>query len=165
MAFEYIISQQQRRRKANPFYIRSFDFYQIIYDDELVKNVAGNSTIKMQDGEILGRCLIPEVAGIIKCTKGLCTRWGNAPYEKDWTTEKEVRLKVGIQQYDIFENGELYHDEMILRGVFYPKISVPMSENAFKQIRIKFSPKFVGKDKFIEKIKELMPESEIEIIK
>ncbi len=53
----------------------------------------------------LGRSLTPSVAGIVKPTKGMCQRWEKEPYEKDWSTEKEVRLKVGIQQLDIFKNG------------------------------------------------------------
>lgn len=163
-ALEYKITHQQNGRITNPFYVNAFGFYQIIYDDELIKNITGNSMMQIGDMVLGGRSITPEVAGIIKSKKGICTRWGKEPYEKDWTTEKEVRLKVGIQQFDIFKNEHESHDGMIMQEPFFPKVAVPLVEDAFREIRIKFSPSFKDKDVFIEKIKTLLPESIVEVI-
>lgn len=162
-ALEYIIEQQQKGYIVNPFYINAFNFYQVIYDDKLKKNIQGNASMIIGNEKFYGRSLTPEVAGIIKSTKGICKRFGRTPYEKDWTTEKEVRLKVGIQQYDIFKNGYEIHDNIIMPDVFFPKIAVPLNENAFKTIKIRFSPNFHDKEKFIENITSLLPENRIDI--
>lgn len=71
--------------------------------------------------EIQGRILTPEIVGIIKSTHRICRRPGKTPYDKDWTTEKEVRLKVGVQQLNIFANGYEIHDGMIMQKPFFRK--------------------------------------------
>ena len=162
-ALEYKIMQQQKGYKVNPFYINAFDFYQVIYDDKLIKNIQGNSLMVIENREFSGRSLTPEVAGIIKSTKGICKRFGKAPYEKDWTTEKEVRLKVGIQQCDIYKNGYEIYDSMIMQDVFFPKIAIPLNENAFNIIKIRLSPNFQNKETFIENIASLLPGNKIDI--
>lgn len=154
--------EQNKGRITNPFYINAFDFYQITYDDELVKNISGIGYIGENGAK--GRTLTPEIAGIIKSTHGICRRFGKEPYEKNWTTEKEVRLKVGIQQLEIFTNGYEIHDGMIMKTVYFPKIAVPVSDKAFDVVKIGFAPKFGDKKGFLEKIKKIMPESVIEVI-
>ena len=94
----------------------------------------------------------------------MCQRNGKETYEKDWTTEKEVRLKVGIQQLDINVNGNEEHDGMIMQGAFFPKIVIPISEDAFDEIKIKFSPEFENKDEFLNELREIIPHSKFEII-
>ena len=113
---------------------------------------------------IPGRTLTPGIAGIIKSTKGMCQRWGKEPYMKDWTSEKEVRLKVGIQQFDIFKNGYEIHDGMIVQNGFFPKVAVPVSEKAFDVIKIKFSPEFKNQDEYLEKLRSIVPDSTIKVI-
>ena len=44
------------------------------------------------------------------------------------------------------------------------KIAVPLKQDAFRTIRLRFSPQFKEKDPFIQKIHELLPESEVEVI-
>lgn len=163
-ALEYKIEQQKDRCRTNPFYINSFGFYQVIYDDKLKKDIHGEAEMEIDGVKMPGRSLSPEVAGIIKSTHGMCQRNGKETYEKDWTTEKEVRLKVGIQQLDISANGNEEHDEMIMQRAVFPKIAVPISEDAFDEIKIKFSPEFENKDEFLNKLREIMPHSKFEII-
>lgn len=161
-ALEYKIEQQKKGYLSNPFYMNAYGFYQVIYDDNLIKDICGKAEIEIDGIKIPGRNLLPEVAGIIKSTHGMCRRYGKNPYEKDWTTEKEVRLKVGIQQLDINLNGNVVHDEMIMQNVYFPKIAVPISEDAFNEIKIKFSPKFENKDEFLNELREIMPDSKFE---
>lgn len=75
-----------------------------------------------------------------------------------------MRLKVGIQQFHNFKNGYEIHDGMIVDEVFHPKISVPIIDDAFDIIKIRFSPYFTNKDAFIEKIKEMQPKSTIAVL-
>lgn len=155
-------TEQQKGRVTNPFYISSFDFYQIKYDDELVKNISGIGYIG--GNETQGRTLTPEIAGIIKSTHGMCKRQGKEAHDKDWTTEKEVRLKVGIQQLEIFTNGHEIHDGMIMKTIFFPKIAVPVSDEAFDVLKISFAPQFRDRKGFLEEMRQLLPESVIEVI-
>lgn len=156
------ITEQKKGRIINPFYINSFDFYQIKYDDELFKNISGIGYLG--ENGIQVRTLTPEIGGIIKATHGMCRRFGEESYDKDWTTEKEVRLKVGIQQLEIFANGYKIHDGQILKTVFFPKIAIPVSENAFDVVKIGFSPQFYARKEFLEEIRQLLPESIINVI-
>jgi hypothetical protein len=156
--------EQQKNRKTNPFYINAFDFFQVVYDDTLLKKIVGTSSMRTDENKIYGRFFTPEVAGIIKSTHGISRRHGREPHEKDWTSEKEVRLKVGIQQLDIFYNGNEQHDGMIMGSAFFSKIKVPVSDKAFDIVKIGFSPKFVDRDAYLKDLRKLLPDSVIEMI-
>ena len=108
--------------------------------------------------------MTPEIGGIIKSTHGLCERFGKESYDKDWTTEKEVRLKVGIQQLEIFTNGYEIHDGMIMKTAYFPKIAVPVSDNVFDVVKIGFALKFEDRKRFLEEIKNILSDSVIEVI-
>ena len=95
---------------------------------------------------------------------GISRRPGKKPREKDWTTEKEVRLKIGIQQLEIFSNGYEIHDGIVMKTDFFPKIAVPVSERAFDTVKIGFAPRFQERKRFLEEIQQLLPESIIEVI-
>lgn len=163
-AFEYKIMRQKEGNGGNPFFINAFDFYQIVYSNEIAKKIKEKACLSIDGSMLGGMSFIPEVAGIIKAEKGICQRWGKKPYEKDWTIEKEVRLKVGIQQLDIFKNGHKNHDGMIMNGMFFPKVAVPVTDDAFEEIKIKFSPDFKNQDDYIKQIKQILPNSVIQII-
>ena len=96
---EKISEQVNNHRIINPYYIFDFDFYQVVYDDKLKKDILGTSFTYYLGMKLHGQSFIPNVAGIIKNTKGTCTRNDNEPYTKEWISEKEVRLKVGIKPY------------------------------------------------------------------
>lgn len=53
---------------------------------------------------------------------------------------------------------------MIMQKIFFPKVVVPISEEAFDEIKIKFSPKFENKDEFLNELQEIMLHSKFEII-
>lgn len=163
-ALNFIKKEEDNGRIVNPFYINEFSFYKIIYDDNLRKSIKGMCSVELSDGIVQGRTLTPEIAGIVKSTHGLSTRTGKDTYEKDWSSEKEVRLKVGVQQFHNFKNEYETYNEMIVDEGFYPKISVPITDEAFDIIKIRFSPFFTNKDEFIEKIKEIQPKSTIQVL-
>ncbi len=154
------IAAQRENCRINPFYINAFNFYQIIYDDQLKKNIAGNVMAKIDGVDYPGRSHTPEIVGIIKSMRGTCQRDGKVAYEKDWSTEKEIRLKVHIQQWN--QSYDEYEKPTMPRASF-PKIAVPLSSEAFDEIKIKFSPLFRDKENFINEIKQLMPNSKLEI--
>lgn len=156
-AMETKIRQQQINNIIiNPFYIFDFDFYQVIYNDSLIKNISAESEFKINSKIFNARSLVPYVAGIIKNTKGLCYRWGSEPYEKDWTTEREVRLKVGIDKMLVNMNDL----------PIFPKIAVPLSETAFEEFKIRFGPNVLEEKRksFIKELKAVLPTSKIEIL-
>lgn len=93
----------------------------------------------------------PCIAGIIKKRKGIGVRAGRENYKKIWEDEKEVRLKLMIKNVDYDETSS-----------YFPKIAVPLDEEAFDIIKIRFGPKFVGKDEFMKKLERLEPGSFIE---
>jgi len=133
---------------CHPYYIDHFGFYKVCYNDVLHMHVR-------QDVQIAGLkgCLdTTEALGIVKQTTGVCIRNGNEPYLKVWEDEKEVRLKTMIKNED-FEEPFSY----------FPKIAVPLSEDAFNVIKIRFSPKFTDKDEFFKAVMEILPECNIEI--
>lgn len=163
-AFSFKMEELKKRHIINPFYINAFDFFQVIYDDVLKKNIVETGVLNVNGVETCGRVLAPEIAGIIKSTHGICQRSGKEDYDKNWESEKEVRLKVGIQQVDIFCNENKYHDETIMSKAFFPKIALPVSDEAFGVLKIAFSPKFVDRSNFLKELQELLPESSIEII-
>ena len=154
------VREQERGRIINPFYIEVFKLYEVIYDDNLEKKMEGTALMELNGVKKEGRTITPEVAGIIKSTHGISGRSGK---DRDWTKEKEVRLKVLVRQLEMFENGNEIHDGMIIKGAF-PKIAVPVSDDAFNILKIGFSPKFDGKDAFIEEMRTLLPQSEIEVL-
>ncbi|MDO4548630.1 MAG: hypothetical protein Q4D04_11060 [Clostridia bacterium] len=151
-------------RITNPFYINSFDFYQVVYNDYLKRKVCGDG-ITFQDGKNCpAEFIVPEVAGIIKSCKGECKRNEKETYIKDWCSEKEVRLKVGIQQMRITPSGNPIYDGSIMKWAFFPKIAVPLTNNAFDQVRIRFSPNYSNKSECLRRIEKLLPSSKIEIL-
>ena len=148
-----IKEQEINNRIINPYYIFDFDFYQVIYDDDLKKFILSECESKENEKYEL---LTTNVAGIVKSESGQCCRRGSEPYQKDWTTEKEVRLKVGINNTS---------NDMNERPIF-PKIAVPLSDEAFKEFSIQFSPNVspVKQHSFIKKLREVLPMSKINVM-
>lgn len=149
-----MFEQLQNKRLINPYSIGEFDFYQVVYDDSLIKNIRGNGSWIINGTAYPGATLTPTVVGIVKSTKGICGRPGCEPYMKDWTTEKEIRLIVRIDAY--FTDNTL--------DFFFPKVAVPLKRSAFDELKIRFSPYFdsSAKVKCIEEIQQLLPLCKIE---
>ena len=142
---------------CNPYYIVDFGFFQIVYDDKLKRKMSGECSLNFGN-EVLkgGRSIMANVAGIIKNTSGLCKGKNGEKYYKDWTTEKEVRLKVGIRSnFDILPSD-----------VLIPKMAVKLNDKAFQELKIKFSPDMTAekKNENIIELKEILPNSNITII-
>jgi len=75
--------------------------------------------------------LVPYLGALVKDTNGICSRWDCKLYYKDWTSEKEARLKVGIDN--------VYYNMNNL-PIIFPKISVSLNDEAFKEFRLQFGP-------------------------
>lgn len=158
-AIDYKIDCETKGKgQVDPYYIFDFGFYQVIYDDELKKNILGKCILDFNGNLISGMSISQTVAGIIKSCKGWCKREGVPGYEKNWEDEKEVRLKIGVHRL----STDL--------GTYDPKIpyfrylSIPFLDEAFDIIRIGFSPQFAGRSTFLEEIRKICPNSIIEII-
>lgn len=124
-----------------PNYIQSFNFYKIIYDDVLYLDIRKET----QQFGAKGYIVFPEVAGIIKKTKGMCIRNKKLIYEKNWEEEKEVRLKMMI-------NNCVCND----KPSYFSRIAVPLSDDAFNVIKIRFSPEFEGKEEYKNRIEQIL---------
>ena len=157
MALDIKIKEQAKGRNYNPFSIFDFDFYKIIYDDKLVYNIENAGSINIHGEKCAAIAQNPAMAGIIKKTSGLCERFGRDPYPKDWSSEKEIRLKIGIWQ-------GAHVDKKL--DFFFPKIAVKLSPDAFDAFDIRFSPDFDDERKitYLEELCTLLPDSEINIL-
>lgn len=148
---------EEPKRIYNPYFIFDFNFYQIVYDDNLKREMSGECVLKMDDSVLKGgRFITPEAVGIIKNTHGLCKKTNTETYDKDWTSEKEVRLKIGVKSnYDILP-----------RDIVFPKMAVELKDNAFDELQIRFSPTMAEekKNENIKELKELLPNSTITLL-
>lgn len=150
-------SMENSKRVYHPYFMCDFGFYQIIYDDNLKREMSGECALNLGDSILEGgRFITPGAVGIIKNTHGLCQRPNAEVYNKDWTTEKEVRLKVGIRS-----NHELLPEEL-----FFPKMAVKLKEEAFNELRIKFSPLMTGekRNENIKDLKRLLPNNVVKVL-
>lgn len=95
--------------------------------------------------------------GIIKSTHGLCRRPNAETYDKDWTSEKEVRLKAGIMS----------NHELLPKDLMFPYMAVKLNEQAFDTLKIRFSP-LMSEEKQkenLEELKKIAPYACIQILK
>ena len=158
-----IADQNTRHIITNPFYIFDHDFYQILYDNHLKNAMSGQCSFKQNGKNHCGRALFPELAGIIKSKKGTCQREGKDKYKKSWEAEKEVRLKVGIQQVIYTQNAHSCYGS-IVSPTYFPKIAVPLTPDAWDTLLLKFSPQFNDKEEYINNIRDLLPDSQIQLL-
>lgn len=154
-AIDYQIeSKQEGKIVPSPYYVMDYGFYQVIYDDNLKRNIKTKSIWKIDGMALEGAAITAGIAGIIKSTHGICIREGKEPYDKDWSSEKEVRLKVGVMTNNI---------DLKKSGIFFRQMAIQLSENAFSELPIAFSPDMSVKDKeyFLDKIRILLPNSNV----
>ncbi len=160
-ALDYAISQKTNGvMGVDPYHIFDFGFYQIIYDDELKKSMLGMGTIDIHGNAMPIRSISPQIPGIIKSCAGWCQRSGCEPYWKNWETEKEVRLKVGIHRLSQSMNIE----SQKVPDVYFRQVVIPLVENAFNTIRIAFSPNYSNRDTLLETIRITYPNRKIEVM-
>ena len=160
LAISEAYKEKLKCRIIYPYYVSGFDFYQIVYDDDLRESISSDAKWMINGFEYCGTSLVPSVAGIIKKTKGLCARCGAEPYEKAWSDEKEVRLKIGIEP---FVDVKIMGDDLRVRC---PRLCIPLTDVAFDTIKIRFSPKYdeSGQVSLIKELQDLLPESTIEVL-
>lgn len=133
-----------------PYYVIDYGFYKVIYDDVLKKNIKSKATWMIDGVHLEEAAIVPTIPGIIKSTHGICIRNGKDEYDKDWTSEKEVRLKIGVNT-----NNKQIKDI----GVFYRQMAIQLSDIAFSELPIKFSPdmKLEQREKSLKRIKSTLP--------
>lgn len=148
-------------RGIDPYHIFDFDFYQIIYDDELKKSILGNCTLNLGDTTLTGRSISQSIPGIIKSRAGWCQRWNREKYWKDWESEKEVRLKVGVHR---LSHNQAYLDSTKSEEPYFRYLTIPLTDNAFDTLKIAFSPQYKERDSLLQEIQRLYPRSVIEIM-
>ena len=144
----------------DPYHIFDFGFYQIVYDDDLKKNMLGECTIDWDGTSIAGRSITPSLPGIIKSREGWCKRPGEEKYRKVWETEKEVRLKAGIHRL----SNSMSSESKTEPDIYFKQVAIPLLDEAFEIIRIAFSPNYGNRDKLLAEIKKLYPNSVIEVL-
>lgn len=151
------IRKQKENRIIEPYYILNYGFYKIIYDNEINVKIRTKGKFHGVDMPCFN-ILIPSAIGIVKRTDGICSRNGMNPYNKSWVDENEVRLKVQIESFSQKFNAI---------DCYFPKISVSLSNEAFNDLKIKFSPYFdqTKKVEYIDTLENLLPNSKIEVIK
>lgn len=147
-------------RGYNPYHIFDFDFYQIVYDDDLKKKMVGECTIDWNGTLITGQSITPSLPGIIKSREGWCKRPGEEKYRKVWETEKEVRLKAGIHRL----SNSMSSESITEPDVYFKQVAIPLHDEAFDTIKIAFSPNYGNRDELLVEIKKLYPNSIIEVL-
>jgi hypothetical protein len=162
---DYKLEQQKKERRiTNPFYISSFGFFKIIYDNELRKEIQEMGTMSINGTTFQSEFLTPEVAGIVKNEYGECKRQPYLPYIKNWAEEAEIRLKVCVNQIENIANGNPIHDGAIMQKCFFPKIAIPLTSDSFNVLQIRFCPDYCNRDAFLSQVHELLPNSMIQVI-
>ena len=138
----------------SPYFIFDYGFYKVVYDDEMKKMVSNDCDWIVDGVELPGRAITASVAGIIKSTHGICHGYGKEDYDKDWTQEKEIRLKVGVNTLNKTIQEE---------GRYFRQLAVPLSEDAFLELPLKFSPDVaeVTKKRYLAELKMKLPTSNI----
>lgn len=157
---EFQNNELKNGRYCYPYYIDDFNFYGIIYDDNERKSVKCGITTEVNGVEIKGDIFLPELAGIIKKKTGVSKRTGKV---RNWSNEKEIRLKACIHQEDHFLTGNENHD-----GAMFPitikQVVVTLDKNAFDTLYIYFPDSFVDKDGFIDELNIRFPDIKISIM-
>ena len=124
------------------------------HDDEMKKTVSNDCNWIVDGVKLPGKSITASVAGIIKSTHGICHRYGKEDYDKDWTQEKEIRLKVGVNTLNKTIQEE---------GLYFRQLAVPLSEDAFLELPLKFSPDMAeaSKKRYLAALRMKLPTSNI----
>lgn len=145
------------------FSIDDFGFYKVIYSDKMLASLVNIGQLSSPDRNDLSfpiQVIRPQVVGIVKGKSGECKRGGCSTYQKCWKEEKEIRLKLHIQQV-MTETGVVP-----LIKSWFPKAAVKLNKDAFNSCRIRFSPKYpkAKRQETLEKIAAILPTTNIKIL-
>lgn len=137
-----------------PFEVKVFSFAEVDYTKEGATDITRPIELPFNDEKIQAYIIIPEAGANVKAEEGLCTRWGNKPKWKVWKDECEIRLKVLIGAGRLSE---------VPSQRLFKKICVKLSDNAFDEFDIAFSPALTKekKQEYIDEINRLFGECKI----
>lgn len=140
-----------------------FDFYKIIYDNQLSALMQQEGSLTDDNDSASGipiSIIVPNIGGVIKSKRGKCERADKAPYIKNWELENEVRLKLRIHQV-MTDVGVVP-----LSVIWFKKAAVQLNDSAFDHCQIRFSPKYPEKKKLstIEKFRKMSPATILEVL-
>jgi len=137
-----------------PFDVKVFNFAEVNYTKEGASDITKQIELTYGDDKIPAYVIIPEAGANVKAEEGLCTRWGNESKWKVWKDECEIRLKVLIGAGRLLE---------VPSQRLFKKICVKLSDNAFDEFDIAFSPTLTKEKKqaYINEINELFGDRKI----
>ena len=137
-----------------PFEVKVFNFAEVDYTKEGASDITRQIELTFGDEKIPAYIIIPEAGANVKSEEGLCTRWDNEPKWKVWKDEHEIRLKVLIGAGRLLE---------IPSQRLFRKICVELSDDAFDEFDIAFSPALTKEKKqaYIDEINKLFRDSKI----
>lgn len=131
--FEYRVTNH-----VYPYLVFNHGFYQVQYSNDLVKKMKSAASMDANNIFSCGSIVITALPGIIKSEHGRCTREGMEPYDKNWKSEKEVRLKFGVATRE---------ESLINSGDYLHQMAVELSDTAFSELPLRFSPDMSEKQK------------------
>lgn len=80
---EYEMINNNPQTPLGSYFIRSFDFFEVVYDDSLKQNILNKGFINFEEKIEVSNIILPSVAGIIKTKQGICNRTPGESYLKD----------------------------------------------------------------------------------
>lgn len=144
----------KERAAYDPYFIVDHGFYQVVYDDALIKKMKSVGSLNTDNKPPYGAVITVELPGIIKSTHGISKREGQIARDKNWESEKEVRLKIGVKTLN-----------PVLKqlGIYWKQMAVKLSDTAFSELPLRFSPDMGAEQKrqSMEKIRAALPDSYI----
>ena len=137
-----------------PFAVQVFSFAEIDYIEEGPKDVTRELSVKWSDKTIPVSVVIPDAMANVKANEGECQREGKKAKRKVWKDEKEIRLKLLIGAGRLVE---------IPNQRLFKRVCVKLSDNAFDEFDIAFSPSLTEEQKqaYINEINGLFGDRKI----
>lgn len=137
-----------------PFEIKVFNFAEVDYTKKGASDITRQIDLSFGNEKISAYIIIPEAGANVKAEEGLCTRWENSPKWKVWKDEHEIRLKVLVGAGRLLE---------IPPQRLFRKICVKLSDNAFDEFDIAFSPALTKekKEEYVGEINMLFGDRKI----
>ena len=140
-----------------PFEVQVFNFAEVDYTEEGATDITREIKLPCGNDTTSAYIMIPEAGANVKTEEGMCLRWGKEPKWKVWKDEKEIRLKVLVGAGRLVE---------IPPQRLFRKICVKLSDNAFDEFDIAFSPALTEqkKQEYISEINRLFGDKKINYI-
>lgn len=114
-----------------PFEVKVFNFAEVDYTEEGATDITREMSLNYGEETTPIYIMIPEAGANVKAIEGECLRRGKELKWKIWKDEKEIRLKLLIGAGRLTE---------IPTERLFRKVCVKLSNNAFDEFDIAFSP-------------------------